>query len=123
MVFRNDLDSFEDSDKQLHVDLAETKYIHCTDRRQYKNGEQLIILCALSFALIHSNFAFTFLKSWDRASTPTESMERMSMENAEDVVKESEPYGIDVSYCSMLWTMDICIYDSFTCNVRFNCWR
>ena len=39
--FRNDLDSFEDSDKQLHVDLAETKYIHCTDRRQYKNGEQL----------------------------------------------------------------------------------
>ena len=24
-------------------------------------------------------------------------MERMSMENAEDVVKESEPYGIDVS--------------------------
>ena len=39
--FRNDLDSFEDSDKQLHVDLAETKCIHCTDRRQYKNGEQL----------------------------------------------------------------------------------
>jgi len=44
----------------------------------------------------YTNEEFTFkpIQSYDRNSTPTQSMERMSMENTEDIT-ESEPYGID----------------------------
>jgi len=56
----------------------------------------------LASGYISEEFSFKPIRSWDRASTPTESMERMSMENAEDVVKESEPYGIDTEVDDIL---------------------
>ena len=50
--------------------------------------------------LMFSNAFCVHVQSWDnnRTSTPTQSMERMSMDCSTEKPVESKPYGIDVSW-------------------------